>query len=317
VPLVPTLRAVASRQNGLFTTAQALEAGYSKAEIAAAIRTRLWTRLRRGVLITTAQHHSFDSRGQHIAQLRAILLNTSGPTFASHLSATVVHCLPLLDRRVVVTVTHPGAAHSKLRDGAKHYTSRVDAHEHTLVDGLPTLTIARTVADVARTASFEQAVVIADAALRTGLSRDELDAMAASCAQWPGARRLTRVVAFARGESESVGESISRILFAAQGLPPPLLQVNVYDADGLIGRADFLWEKYMTIVEFDGRVKYAGAGPDVLYKEKRREDRLRDAGYEVVRITWNDVWERPEWVAAKIRAAFARHLKHANERSAR
>jgi very-short-patch-repair endonuclease len=63
--------------------------------------------------------------------------------------------------------------------------------------------------------------------------------------------------------------------------------------------------------EFDGRVKYASGDPNVLYDEKRREDRLRDIGFEVVRFNWTDVWNRPDMVAAKVRQAFARQARRA------
>ena len=56
------------------------------------------------------------------------------------------------------------------------------------------------------------------------------------------------------------------------------------------------------VVEFDGKVKYAAGDPEVLWDEKRREDRLRRLGYVVVRITWADL-ERPGAVAAAVRAA--------------
>ena len=52
----------------------------------------------------------------------------------------------------------------------------------------------------------------------------------------------------------------------------------------------------------DGKVKYATGDPEVLWREKKREDALRALGYTVVRITWSDL-ERPGAVVAKVRAA--------------
>jgi very-short-patch-repair endonuclease len=73
----------------------------------------------------------------------------------------------------------------------------------------------------------------------------------------------------------------------------------------LIGRVDFLVGDRV-VVEFDGMVKYGGAdGREALAAEKRREDRLRTAGYEVVRLTWADL-HQPEHVARAIRQAMAR-----------
>ncbi|HEY7989384.1 MAG TPA: hypothetical protein VIE19_09205 [Lapillicoccus sp.] len=60
------------------------------------------------------------------------------------------------------------------------------------------------------------------------------------------------------------------------------------------------------VVEFDGAVKYSGdASGRVLFAEKRREDRLRDLGFEVVRVTWSDL-AQPERVLARVRSAMSR-----------
>lgn len=88
------------------------------------------------------------------------------------------------------------------------------------------------------------------------------------------------------------------------GLPDPQLQVPIRDAAGdLVGVVDFLFADARTIVEFDGALKY-GSREDLL-AEKRREDRLRQLGYEVVRVTWADL-AYPDRIAARVAAAFAR-----------
>ena len=92
--------------------------------------------------------------------------------------------------------------------------------------------------------------------------------------------------------------------FEEQGLPAPELQVWLGSADDRIGRVDHYWREHRTVAEADGAVKYAaGTG---LFEEKLREDRLRDAGFEVVRYTWDEALRFPELLAARIRRAFAR-----------
>ena len=54
----------------------------------------------------------------------------------------------------------------------------------------------------------------------------------------------------------------------------------------------------------DGRTKYGSA--DVLWAEKSRADRLRAAGFDVVRWTWRDVTGDFRPVVARLRAAFER-----------
>jgi hypothetical protein len=104
--------------------------------------------------------------------------------------------------------------------------------------------------------------------------------------------------------SESVLESISRVAFHEQGLPPPVLQAWVGDAGEVIGRVDFLWRAYRTIGEADGAIKYAG--PTRAVAQLRRDARLRRAGFEVVHFTWDEIIHKPDQVAASIRAAFRR-----------
>ena len=62
----------------------------------------------------------------------------------------------------------------------------------------------------------------------------------------------------------------------------PELQHPVLDADGhLIGICDFYWKEDHHVGEFDGQIKYGrllrpGESPgDAVFREKRREDRVR------------------------------------------
>jgi hypothetical protein len=139
-----------------------------------------------------------------------------------------------------------------------------------------------------------------------------LAAAVARAAGWPGVPAARRVIAFADGLSESVGESRSRVIIQRVGLPRPVLQGEIVGQDGeLIGYADFGWPELGTVGEFDGRVKYgrqlrAGQDPgDVVFAEKLREDRLRDLGLSVVRWTWSDLSDFTP-VADRLRRAFAR-----------
>jgi hypothetical protein len=113
------------------------------------------------------------------------------------------------------------------------------------------------------------------------------------------------VVEFSDGRAESAFESISRVVFRDAGLPTPELQAWV-GADGIvIARVDFLWRKYATIGEADGAVKYAD--PERAKMQLRRDAELREAGFEVVHFTWQELHINPGQVVRSIRAAFARN----------
>lgn len=307
--LHPALAAVAARQGGPFSTAQALAAGYESREIARLVRSGDWTRLRRGVLVRSTELPD-DDVGRAIVALRAIALKAKSPVVASHRTAAMIYQLAALKGiPEYLEVVRPDAMRGRIEAGVRWRCGALPDTHVANIDGICCTSVARTVIDVARETDFREGLVLAESALNRGLTTvSELRTVHEFCADWSGARTSSRVVSFASPLSESPGESLSRIVFADGGLPEPLQQQEIYDAAGFIGRVDFLWKERHTIAEFDGRVKYLDSGDDkrTLYEEKRREDRLREAGYEVVRFSWSDILNRPAWVVAQIHRAFAR-----------
>ena len=102
-------------------------------------------------------------------------------------------------------------------------------------------------------------------------------------------------------------------MFRREGIPMPTSQFPVRAANGdAFARSDFGWEEHRTIGEFDGAQKYGRllrpgerAG-DRIYQEKLREDRIRDAGFQVVRWTWDDLEQPPGWWWGRCSRAFDR-----------
>lgn len=305
------LTALAAAQNGVFTRGQALARGVDDAELGRLVKRRELIRLRRGAYVPTAVYDDADIMGRHLLLIRAVRLSLRERVVVSHLSAAVLHGLALWDVDLSrVHVTRRDAGGPRDQAGVEHHVGEVDPAEVVTRQGVTTVCAARAVVECAMIATFESAVALADSALHRGLvADDELRSTLDRMRTWPGALAAGRVVAFADGRAESVGESRARVLFAQQGLPSPVLQREISDRGGeLVGRVDFLFDEQRTIVEFDGRVKYGRDGvvaAGVVVREKLREDWLRELGYEVVRITWDDL-AHPERTAARIRAAFAR-----------
>jgi very-short-patch-repair endonuclease len=90
----------------------------------------------------------------------------------------------------------------------------------------------------------------------------------------------------------------------AAGLPVrsqvPIVQIG----GAVLARVDFLVGGQV-IVEFDGAVKYQTGDGTVLFQEKQREDRLRELGFEVVRVIWPEL-DQPGEVIGRVHAALAR-----------
>jgi hypothetical protein len=138
----------------------------------------------------------------------------------------------------------------------------LDPDEITSVGGIAVTTPARTVADVARSVPFEQAVVVADSALHRQLvTPAELDQALARCVRRPGSPAARRAIAFADGRSESVGESRSRVAMTPAGLPAPVLQWEVVTRSGpALGRVDFAWPRFRVVVDVARRVPLRRGG---------------------------------------------------------
>jgi very-short-patch-repair endonuclease len=261
--------------------------------------------LRRGVFADAAAAAAADP---HRLAVAAALATMADGAVASHASAA--HILGLLTIRPVGPITWltrpPTSRHGTHRHfGVLERAAPLPPGHVTVIDGIATTSIARTVVDLARLWPFGEGLAIADAALhdrRTTLRA--LAAVADRCENWPGIARATRVLTLADAAAESALESLSRAMFVDYGLSMPQLQVNIRANGRHLGRGDFLWMPSKVIGEADGRGKYQD--PTDLWNEKLREDRLRDAGFEVVRWIWDDVVLRPGQTVERIKAAILR-----------
>lgn len=235
---------------------------------------------------------------RHLLAAKAAAADLPADAALSHLSAACLHGLPVWKHDLAsVQVVRPGSGGGHRRDSLHTRYARLGPDDVELIDGIKVTSGARTIIDLGRSIPFERAVVCADFALRTGLvTPDQLTAAMERARRTLGAGRARQVVAFADGRSESVGESRSRVAMHRAGLPAPQLQVEIRSRYGVIlGRSDFLWEEERTVGEFDGEVKYGallrpGQDPGgAVFAEKRREDRIRDEGWRVVRWTWPEL----------------------------
>jgi hypothetical protein len=295
----------------LIRRADALADGMNDAELARLVRRGELTRLQRGTYLPDLPA---DGAARHATVVRATVADLRTPGVVSHHSAAVAHGLPLwrvpLGR--VHLIRRPPTSGSGTRRIHLH-VARLPDDEVTFLEGLAVTDLTRTAVDLARTLPFEQAVVVADAALATKeTTRERLSACLDRMGAVPGVRRARRVVDFADGRSESVGESRSRVLVKRLGLPAPDLQVRLRSADGSeIARCDFGWREFRTVAEFDGRIKYGrllrpGRQPgDVVFEEKVREDAIRDDGWKMARWIWREL-DTPAVVGDRLRRAFAR-----------
>lgn len=300
---------------GPVTAGELVGSGWARGEIAAEVRAGRLVRVRRGVYVGAPDVAGCGGADRHRVAVAATVPLLASSAVVSHASAAVLHGMLLWRIPLrAVQVTRNVASGGRVHRAVRVRTAPLEAAEVVVVDGIAVTSPARTVVDLLREVPAEQGVVLADAALRERtVTRGALEVALERARGWPGVPRARRVVAFADARSESVGESRSRVALARAGLPAPRPQLWVAGADGRsIGRCDFGWEELGVLGEFDGKVKYGRAllrsdqdPGDAVFDEKVREDRLRDAGWEVARWIWSELDEfRP--VAARVRRAFGR-----------
>ncbi|TFV62367.1 UNVERIFIED_ORG: hypothetical protein E4P37_17195 [Bacillus sp. AZ43] len=287
----------------------AVISGWSDEEIARLLRGGSWHRIRRGAYVDGQLPGNASVR--HALLIDATVGQLRRPAVVSHQSAAVLLGLPLWGARLDrVHITRRPPASSQASGPLRCHVARFGDDEVTTVGGIAVIDVARTALDLARSLPFEAAVVVVDAALHGGhVLKETLQRRLLDIAGTRGSRHAARVVRFADQRSESVGESRSRVVLAQLGLSPSTLQLELDRGDGVcIGRADFAWETEHVIGEFDGRVKYGrllrpGQQPgDAVFEEKRREDAIRDEGWEVTRWTWSEL-TTPQRIGQRVRRA--------------
>jgi hypothetical protein len=302
---------ILAAEQGLFLRADVLAEGLSDRQIKQRLRSGEWIRVRNGAYVPREVWLDATPIRRHQLMAIAVALKLGPSVALSHTSSAVMHGLDLWAAPLdAVHVTRLSDTRPRRQRDLIHHHGLCSDSDVAVVGGITMTTPARTVVDAGSLLSTESALVLADAALRLGLcSHEDLSMVHDRIGSWPGYQRLQVVTRMASALSGSAGESRARYFFYAHGFPPPLLQYEVRDRSGaLVGIVDFAWPAHRLFVEFDGKIKYGalltpGQTPtDVVFKEKRREDRIRElTGFRVVRITWADL-EDPAALARRLRS---------------
>ena len=99
-------------------------------------------------------------------------------------------------------------------------------------------------------------------------------------------------------------ESVVRLLLFDGGLAVPEVNANIYDAFGrFLARADLLFRAARVIVEYDGDQHRTSR--EQFARDVARGSELAAEGYLVLRFTAADVYGRPAFILATVRAALA------------
>jgi hypothetical protein len=282
---------LAERQHGVVSVAQLQLVGLSKSAVSKRARYGRLTRIHRGVY--AVGHGRLTMHGRWMA---AVLACGPEAVLSHRSSAGLVGLRPDNRARTDVTVPSPSA---RRRPGIDvHMSTTLEPADVTNVDGILCTTVARTLldlADVVPRRGVERAVDQAEV-LRVFDLRAVREVLSRSNGR-RGAGILQAVLAGYDGPTITDRELEERFFAICRGAGVPNPEVNSWvQLEGGAVKADFLWRSERLVVETDG---WTSHGTRQAFEDDRRRDRrLRLAGYEVVRFTWRDVVDAAGEVAA-------------------
>ncbi len=220
---------------------------------------------------------------------------------ASHLSAAQLNGWELKQRPQRPTVTVPRG-----RTVAARRRSGIDVKWRDLPDEHVwngRTTAGRTVVDCAKDLPFDEALTVADSALRHGnVTRGQLVRLAEQLPS-SGRARALRVATLASGKADNPFESVLRAI--ALGVPGLALEPQVViSEEGFTGRPDLVDVGRRLVVEADS-FEFHGRR-QALTRDCVRYNALTLRGWLVLRFTWEQVMFEPDYVRSCLEQAAAR-----------
>lgn len=177
--------------------------------------------------------------------------------------------------------------------GVRGHADLLPAEDVVEVDGVPVTSPGRTLLDLARFSPTFMGLAAADA-LAHAYALDPAE-LSGRLEAWTGqrhVRRARRVLELCEPETESFGESWTRLRVVDAGFPRPEPQIWIYDANGVgLYRLDMGWRERRIAVEYDG-VEFHSSPEQREADIARREVLAERFGWHVVGVDKGDVLGR-------------------------
>jgi very-short-patch-repair endonuclease len=236
--------------------------------------------------------------------MAAVLASGPNAVLSHHSAAALWGIRP--SSRSIIDVTDP--VKSRSWDGIRRHHKALPPDEVTVKEGIPVTTVPRTIFDLAASEPLD----VVKAMLREAEFLELHDRLSLwdLVERYPG-RRGIRKVKIALGALKDEPADERKSLFEERFIPflrhhhLPRPRFNDWILAGEKRfQVDCLWPDQRQIVELDG---WQGHKTRTAFREDRARDRkLRVAGYGVTRLTWNQLEDEPESVAADLRALLTR-----------
>lgn len=285
---------IAAAQHAIVTRAQLLDAGMGPKRIDNWLERGRLHAMHRGVyaLIPPAAQPPLA------AQMAAVLAYGEGAALSHLSSAAVWGFVPRTPPEVHVTVTR---SHRRPQAGIRLHRATVplDPRDLTQRRNLPVTTPARAVVEIAGELSTRKLERALDEAIVSRVtSREAVRKASLRAGRHVGAAALRTMIAVTGG-SRSEAERRLRSLARRGGLPQPQLNPRVGAFE-----VDFLWPEERVIVEVDGYDFHASK--TAFERDHRRDAILQGLGFHILRFTWRQLTQEPEFVLVQLARALSR-----------
>jgi|GEM_PF-262061 len=280
---------LAARQKGVVSRAQLLAAGSSRHEIDWLLERGFLHPLHRGVY--AVGHPVLPQHGRE----QAALLSCGARSFLCGPSA--LHLWGVLGEPPGQVHVSAVGRHCRPRSGIRlHRIAVIDPRDTRTRRGLPVSSPARALIEYAASAppqGLEEAV--AEARVMRLVRSGELEAALQRAGRTRGAAEMRAFLADEGGPeiTRSHAERRFRRYLREARLPEPIAN------QALAGYAvDFLWPEERVVLEIDGFAFHAHRR--AFERDRRKDQRLADAGYHVIRVSWNQFTREPLALIAHI-----------------
>lgn len=288
---------VAMANHGLVSRSLLRDAGMSNQRIDRWMRSGQLYSLGPGV------YRLFEVSGDRWV-IAAAVLSVSGSAADLHTAARL-HGLSIPQPEGLPQIVVPRSGTNRSGLAEVRQSGHLPVVDITCVDGIRTLTIARTVCElVAIVGPGMSERLITSALSHTELTESELQACDMSLARRgrPGVQhRRSRLGLVLTGEDTDLTVLERRFLIRYQAavLPQITAQFRPPWFDGIRGVADFGVEGWRVIIEVDGRAWHSSVA--AREEDARRDRRAVRHGWQVLRFSWDEVVHRWAEVEAHLR----------------
>ena len=306
-----SLRSLALAQHGVVSRRQATDLGADRWAVQRRLGSGTWGSATSRVLVLAGTPPSFEQR------CLVAVLDAGHEGVVQGVAAARIWQLPGFDGDHIEVTRLRRRARRRTDPRPAHEPMLVPPHHRTSHRDVPVTTVERTLFDLMSAVRASRAERALDNALARKLTT--LPALRSIgkelCRKGrPGSKLFRRLLAD-RGADfrpvESGLEAAFLALFRDAGLPEPERQVDLGGNGGWIGRVDFYLREARLIFEVDSEWFHAAALDTAA--DRLRDEAFRAAGFEVLRITEEEIRDRPFAAVERVQQALPSRLQNGAE----